>query len=136
VGAFIKKFLIIKNSKMALKTNTGYVRIGFSSGLDGTKLHVNWYTYKNANWREENPYRVWASVSEQGTHIFDLAIKEIKSVELDNPYQDELGNIITHEEREVITGYLPQTIEQAHELLKNLLGKDCNFKSINFQIVT
>lgn len=66
---------------------------------------------------------------------FDLAIREKQQIELAQPYQDEQGNLITHEEQEVITGYQPQSIEQAHELLRNLAGKDCNFKGVNWQVV-
>jgi hypothetical protein len=85
-------------------------------------LTVNWLTFHNSNWRENNPRRVWHGISENGSYTFDLALKEKR--------MNEQG-----EEVEVITGYLPQTLEQAHELLRNLSGKDCNFKGINWQIV-
>lgn len=108
---------------MALQTSTGYVRItNVSLGADNTTLTVNWLTFHNSNWRENNPQRRWASIMENGSHTFDLAIMEIQL--------NEQG-----EEVEVITGYLPQTMEQAHELLRNLSGKDCNFKAVNFQVV-
>lgn len=110
---------------MALQTSTGYVRItNVSLGADNTTLTVSWLTFHNSNWRENNPQRRWASIMENGSHTFDLAIKT-KQI---NPE--------TNEEEEVITGYLPQTIEQAHELLRNLSGKDCNFKGVNFQVVS
>jgi len=108
---------------MALKTSTGYVRlIDISLGSDEKTLTVNWMTFQNENWRESNPRRMWQSISESGLAVFDLAIKEIQV--------NEKGENI-----EVITGYKPQTAEVAHELLKNLSGKDCNFKAINWQIV-
>jgi len=98
---------------MALQTNTGYVRINISTGMDQKHLTVNWLTFHNSNWRENNPQRVWQGIVENGSHTFDLAIKD-----------DE--NII---------GYLPQTLDQAHELLKNLNVKEAKFKGINWQIV-
>lgn len=121
---------------MALQTSTGYVRItNVSLGADNTTLTVSWLTFHNSNWRENNPQRRWASIMENGSHTFDLAIKEKKQVQLEQPYEDEQGNLITHEEQDVVIGYLPQTMEQAHELLRNLSGKDCNFKAVNFQVV-
>lgn len=121
---------------MALQTSTGYVRItNVSLGADNTTLTVNWLTFHNSNWRENNPQRRWSGIIENGCYTFDLAIKEKQQVQLDQPYEDEQGNVITHEEQDVIIGYLPQSIEQAHELLRNLSGKDCNFKAVNFQIV-
>lgn len=108
---------------MALKTSTGYVRLAWNPGWDETTLTVNWMTFRNSNWRENNPQRIWSSINENGMYIFDLAIRDIQV----NPE--------TGEEEGIVTGYLPQTLEQAHELLRNLSGKDCNFKSVNFQIV-
>lgn len=108
---------------MALSTSTGYVRItNVSLGADNTTLTVNWLTFHNSNWRENNPQRRWATIMENGSHTFELAIKEMQL--------NEQG-----EEVEVITGYKPQTMEQAHEELRNLAGKDCNFKSVSFQVV-
>lgn len=107
---------------MALQTSTGYVRFSISTGMDETTLTVSWLTFHNDNWRENNPRRVWSSISENGMITFDLAIKETQI--------NEAGESV-----EVITGYLPQSMETAHELLRNHSGKDCNFKSINFQIV-
>jgi hypothetical protein len=111
----IKKLL-----KMALQSSTGYVRLAISTGFDEAYLTVNWMCFHNANWRENNPRRVWAGIVEIGSHTFDLAIRV-------NPE--------TNEEEEVVTGYLPQSMETAHELLRNLSGKDCNFRSVNFQVV-
>lgn len=108
---------------MALQTSTGYVRItNVSLGADNTTLTVNWLTFHNSNWRENNPQRRWSGITENGCYTFDLAIKETQL--------NEQG-----EEVEVVTGYKPQTMEQAHEELRNLSGKDCNFKGVNFQIV-
>jgi hypothetical protein len=108
---------------MALQTSTGYVRIvNVSLGQDNKILNVHWMTFRNSNWQELNPERRWTNISENGSYTFDLSIKEKQL--------NEQG-----EEVEVITGYLPQTLEQAHELLRNLSGKDCNFKAVNFQIV-
>ncbi|MDO9554522.1 hypothetical protein [Rhodonellum sp.] len=107
---------------MALKTSTGYVRFAISTGMDEKTLTVNWLTFHNDNWRENNPRRVWQGIVENGSHTFDLAIKE-KHINSEG------------QEEEIILGYLPQSMDQAHELLRNLSGKDCNFKSINFQIV-
>jgi len=120
---------------MALQSSTGYVRMSISTGFDETKLTVNWMTFHNSNWRENNPRRVWAGIVEIGSHTFDLSIKETQLMELDEPYEDQEGNLITHENQEVVIGYLPQSMDQAHELLRNLSGKDCNFKAVNFQIV-
>lgn len=120
---------------MALQASTGYVRFAISTGFDEKTLTVNWLTFHNSNWRENNPRRVWQGIAENGSHTFDLAIREKQQVELSQPYQDEQGNLITHEEQEVIIGYLPQSMEQAHDLLKNLSGRDCNFKAVNFQVV-
>jgi hypothetical protein len=108
---------------MALQTSTGYVRIAISTGFDESKLTVNWLTFHNSNWRENNPRRVWQSINENGSHTFDLAIKEKQL------------NSETSEEEEIITGYLPQSMEQAHELLKNLNVNDARFANINFQVV-
>jgi len=121
---------------MALQTSTGYVRItNVSLGADNTTLTVSWLTFHNSNWRENNPQRRWSGIIENGSHTFDLAIKEKQMVPLEHPYEDEQGNLITEEEQEVIIGYKPQSIEQAHEELRNLSGKDCNFKGVNWQIV-
>lgn len=120
---------------MALQASTGYVRFAISTGMDEKTLTVNWLTFHNSNWRENNPRRVWQGIAENGSHTFDLAIREKQQVELPQPYQDEQGNLITHEEQEVIIGYLPQSMEQAHELLRNLSGRDCNFKAVDFQII-
>lgn len=108
---------------MALQSSTGYVRFSISTGFDETTLTVNWLTFHNDNWRENNPRRVWQGIAELGSHTFDLAIREIQA----NPE--------TGEDEEVITGYKPQSMETAHELLRNLSGKDCNFAGVNFQIV-
>lgn len=121
---------------MALQSSTGYVRIiDVRLGSDNTTLTVHWLTYHNSNWRENNPRRVWQGILENGSHTFDLSIKESQIVELEEPYEDQQGNLITHENKDVVIGYLPQTLEQAHELLRNLSGKDCNFSSVNFQVV-
>lgn len=117
---------------MALQTSTGQVRLSINSGFDNASLTVNWLTFRPGDWRELNPQRVWSSIVEIGSNTFDLAIRERQQVPLARPYTDEQGNLITHEEQEVIIGYLPQSMEQAHILLKNLIGRDCNFKSINF----
>lgn len=66
---------------------------------------------------------MWAGIAEMGCYTFDLAIKSTQI------------NSETGEEEEVVIGYMPQSMETAHELLKNLSGKDCNFKSVNFQVV-
>lgn len=108
---------------MALQSSTGYVRFSISTGFDDKYLTVNWMTYHNSNWRENNPRRVWQGIAEIGSHTFDLAIKETQI------------NQETGEEEEIITGYLSQSMEQAHELLRNLSGRDCNFKAVNFQVV-
>lgn len=97
--------------------------MSINTGFDEAYLTVNWMCFHNDNWRENNPRRVWAGIVEVGSHTFDLAIKETQI------------NSDTGEEEEIITGYLPQSMETAHELLKNLTGKDCNFKSVNFQVV-
>lgn len=107
---------------MALQSGSGYVRFSISTGMDDKSLTVNWLTFHNSNWRENNPRRVWQSIVENGSFTFDLSIKETQI--------NAQG-----EEEEIITGYLPQSMEQAHELLRNLSGKDCNFKGVNFQIV-
>mgnify|MGYP003642026066 FL=1 len=108
---------------MALQTSTGYVRItNISLGADNTTLTVSWLTFHNSNWRENNPQRRWSGINENGSYTFDLAIKEIQL--------NENG-----EETEIITGYLPQDIPTAHELLRNLDVKEAKFKGINFQIV-
>ena len=121
---------------MALQTSSGYVRItNVSLGSDNTTLTVNWLTFHNSNWRENNPRRVWQNILENGSHTFDLAIKEIQSVELETPKQDDEGNIVTHEDQEVIIGYKPQSIEQAHIELMNLDAKEAKFSAINWQIV-
>lgn len=120
---------------MALQTSTGYVRLGISTGFDETKLTVNWMTFHNSNWRENNPRRVWQGIAETGTNTFDLSITEKQKVELETPYPGENGEMVTHEEQNVIIGYLPQSMETAHELLRNLSGRDCNFSGINFQLV-
>lgn len=117
---------------MALQTSTGYVRLSMSTGMDETTLTVNWLTFHSANWRENNPQRRWAGISENGMITFDLTIKEKQIV---NIVEDEAGNVISSEEQDVIIGYLPQSMETAHELLRNHSGKDCNFKSVNFQVV-
>jgi hypothetical protein len=108
---------------MALQSSTGYVRLAINTGFDEAYLTVNWMCFHNANWRENNPRRVWAGIVEIGSNTFDLAIKETQI----NPESEE--------EEELVIGYLPQSMETAHELLRNLSGKDCNFKSVNFQIV-
>ena len=109
---------------MALQSSTGYVRItNVSLGADNTTLTVSWLTFHNSNWRDNNPRRVWQGIVENGSHTFDLSIKETQT------------NPATGEEEEIIKGYLPQSIEQAHELLRNLGGRDCNFKAVNFQVV-
>ena len=108
---------------MALQSSTGYVRASINTGWDEASLTVNWMCFHNSNWRENNPRRVWAGIVEVGSHTFDLAINETQA------------NTETGEEEEVVIGYMPQSMETAHELLKNLSGKDCNFKSVNFQIV-
>jgi len=108
---------------MALQSSTGYVRFAISTGFDETSLTVNWMTFHNSNWRENNPRRVWQGIAEIGSHTFDLSIK---STQL-NPE--------TGEEEEIVTGYLPQSMEQAHELLRNLSGRDCDFKRVNWQVV-
>lgn len=108
---------------MSLQSATGYVRFAISTGMDEKYLTVNWLTFHNSNWRENNPQRRWAGIVENGSHTFDLAIKESQI----NPE--------TQESEEVVIGYLPQSMEQAHELLRNLSGKDCNFKGVNFQVV-
>jgi hypothetical protein len=120
---------------MALQSSTGYVRISISTGFDESTLTVNWMCFHNSNWRENNPRRVWAGIVEIGSHTFDLALKETQTIELDQPYQDKNGKLITHEIREVTVGYLPQSMETAHELLRSLSGKECNFKSVSFQVV-
>ena len=94
---------------MALQTSTGYVRFSISTGMDETTLTVNWLTFHNSNWRENNPRRVWQTITDNGSYTFDLS--------------DGNG------------GYLPQTMETAHQLLKDLNVRDANFKAINFQIV-
>jgi hypothetical protein len=120
---------------MALQTSTGQVRLSINTGFDQASLTVNWMTFRPGNWRELNPQRVWSSIVEIGSNTFDLAIRERQQVPLAQPYSDEQGNLITHEEQEVITGYLPQSMETAHELLRNLTGRDCNFRTVNWQIV-
>ena len=109
---------------MALQTSTGYVRIvDVSLGSDNTTLTVRWLTFHNSNWRENNPQRRWTSIIENGSHTFDLAIRE-KQI---NPE--------TGEEEEIIIGYKPQSIEQAHLELMELSVKEANFKSIKWQVV-
>ena len=108
---------------MALQTSTGQVRLSINTGFDQGTLTVNWMTFRPGNWRELNPQRVWAGIVEIGSNTFDLAIKETQT----NPE--------TGQEEEVITGYLPQSMEQAHELLRNLSGRDCNFRAVNWQVV-
>lgn len=118
---------------MALQSSTGYVRIAISTGYDETKLNVNWLTFATTDWRESNPSQVWVGVEMQGSHSFDLAIKEIITVSLPEPYeQDEDGEDITHEDQEITTGYLPQSREQAEEMLRNLSVKGADFASVNF----
>tara|TARA_R110002020_G_scaffold475112_1_gene708654 strand:+ start:41172 stop:41453 length:282 start_codon:yes stop_codon:yes gene_type:complete len=92
-------------------------------------------TFHNSNWRENNPRRVWQGIAENGSATFDLAIKEVVALELGEPYTDLQGNLVTHEFQEVIIGYLPQSIEQAHELLRNLDVKEGKFKGVNWQVV-
>lgn len=101
---------------MALQISTGQVRLSINTGFDQSTLTVFWLTFRPGNWRELNPQRIWQGIVENGCYTFDLAIREKQQVELAQPYQDDQGNLITHEEQEVITGYLPQSIEQAHEL--------------------
>jgi hypothetical protein len=107
---------------MALQTSTGQVRLSINNGFDQTSLTVNWLTFRPGDWRELNPQRVWASIVETGSHTFDLAIRETVT--------NEQG-----ETEEVITGYLPQSMETAHDLLSNLSGRDCNFRTVNWQVV-
>jgi len=124
------------SKNMALKTSTGYVRIvDVSLGSDQKTLTVSWLTFHNDNWRENNPRRVWQGIVENGMCTFDLAIREKQMVQIQSPYKDEQGNLITEEEQEVIIGYKPQSIEQAHEELRNLSGKDCNFKAVNWNVI-
>jgi hypothetical protein len=109
---------------MALQTSTGYVRItNVSLGADNTTLTVSWLTFHNSNWRENSPQRRWTGIIENGSHTFDLAIREKQT----NPE--------TGEEEEIITGYKPQSIEQAHFELMNLDVKEAKFKGINWQVV-
>lgn len=109
---------------MALQTSTGYVRItNILLGADNKTLTVHWHTFHNSNWRENNPQRRWAGITESGSFTFDLAIKET------------ILNEDSQKSEEIVVGYLPQNTQIAHELLINLSGKDCNFKSVNFQIV-
>ena len=118
---------------MALQSSTGYVRIAISTGYDETKLNVNWLTFATTDWRESNPSQVWIGIEMQGSYQFDLAIKETISVPLEEPYeQDDNGEDITHEDQEITTGYLPQSREQAEELLRNLSVKGADFASVNF----
>lgn len=108
---------------MALQSSSGYVRLAMYTGMDEKTMTVYWLTYHNSNWRENNPRRVWQSIMENGSHVFDLSIKSTQV----NPE--------TGEEEEIVTGYLPQSMEQAHELLRNLSGRDCDFKRVNWQVV-
>lgn len=113
---------------MALQSSTGYVRLSISTGFDETTLTVNWLTFDTTDWRESNPKRVFSGVVESGSHTFDLAIKETQSVPIENP---EKGGP-THEDVEVIIGYLPQTMDQAYLLIQNLSVKEADFASVKF----
>lgn len=106
---------------MALQTSTGYVRIAISTGFDNEKLNVSWMTFETTDWRESNPKRVFSNIVESGSHSFDLAIKE------------KVTNSEGQEE-EIVTGYLPQSKEQAYNLLKNLSVNEADFASINWTV--
>lgn len=119
---------------MALQNTIGYVRLTFNPGWDQQFLNVSWMTYSNTDWRESNPSRAFADIVEMGSHTFPLAINEKQQVDLDEPYEDKDGNLITHEEQDVVIGYLPQSMEQAHLLLMNLSVKGAMFTNYHFEI--
>ena len=106
---------------MALITNTGFVIISITTGFDNEKLDVSWLTFDTVNWREANPKRIFSGIVESGSHTFDLAIRETIT--------NSQG-----EEDEIIKGYLPQSKEQAYELLKTLSVNDADFASIQWTV--
>lgn len=102
---------------MALQNSIGYVRLtNVSLGADHKTLSVNWLTFASTNWRDENPKGVFDGILESGMFTFDLAIKE------------------KHGEEEVVIGYLPQSIVQAHLMLKELNVNGAKFADYNFEI--
>ena len=92
-------------------------------GWDNSQMHVSWLTYDSTDWKESNPSQVFRGIVPNGSHTFDLAIRETQT------------NSETGEEEEIITDYLPQTVEQAHNLLMNLSTNEADFKSVDFEIV-
>jgi len=107
---------------MALQSATGYVRKSISTGFDEKSITVNWMTFNTIDWRESNPSQVWKGVEMQGSHTFDLSIKETQI------------NHNTDESEEVTIGYMPQTRDQAELLLKDLNVKGASFALVNLTI--
>lgn len=108
---------------MALQTESGYIRIAYQTGFDEKSMQVFWRCYLSQDWEGKAPTEVYPNILREYHHTFDLAIKEMQN--------DAEGNQI-----EVITGYLPQTLETAHNLLKNLnVQGHAEFSEIPFEIV-
>lgn len=81
-------------------------------------MSVNWMTFSTTDWQESNPEKVFSDIVEMGSNTFQLAIKDV----------DE------ETKEETVIGYLPQSMEQAHLLLKDLAVKGANFASYKFDI--
>lgn len=121
---------------MALQNDKGYVRIAISTSFSDDKLTVRWMTFfDEVNWKEQNPARVFRDIIETGSYTFDLSIKEKQMVTLEEPYEDNEGNLITEEEQDVVIGIHPQTMDTAHTLLMDLDVNEARFAVEGFIIV-
>lgn len=121
---------------MALQNDKGYVRLAVSTSYNNDKLTVRWMTFFDAvGWKEQTPARVFRDIVESGSYTFDLSITEKQMVQLDEPYENEDGQLITEEEKDVVIGRHPQTIETAHNLLMDLDVNEARFASENFSVV-
>jgi len=98
---------------MALQNSIGYVRLSINTGFDEKTMSVNWMTFSNTDWKESNPERVFSDILETGSCGFDLSVKD----------------------GEEIIGYLPQSMEQAHLLLKEMNIKGAQFANYEFEII-
>jgi|GEM_PF-2597487 len=121
---------------MALQNDRGYVRLAISTSFSADKMTVRWMTFfDNVEWKEQNPARVFRDITETGSYTFDLSINEKQLVTLDEPYEDNEGNLITEEEQDVVIGIHPQTMDTAHTLLMDLDVNEARFKGEGFVVV-